>query len=121
MSATIARFATLDPTVCCVCRRRAMALGYTPSQRRPTIWLCDDKYCHQVARKVYAMPAEKLDIYELVAMRHGGEQGGSYLDEIDKTDLTRLAAEEWDEFLRRVLVGYEQELRRKLLAHEAPF
>jgi hypothetical protein len=33
-----------------------MWLGFTPYQRSPIAWLCDDGRCHTVARKVYTMP-----------------------------------------------------------------
>lgn len=117
----VTRFATIEPTVCAVCRRRAVWLGYAPQQRKEAIWLCDDSYCHQVAKKVYVMPTKQLDEYEIAATLKGGDEAGSYLEEIGKTDLAALDAGEWREFLRRVVTGYEHEMRRKLLAHEAPF
>lgn len=117
----VTRFATVEPAVCAVCRRRAVWLGYAPQQRKPAIWLCDDTYCHKVARRVYDMPASILDEYEITATLKAGEEAGSYLEGLGKTDLGMLTSDEWREFLRRIVVGYEHELRRKLLAHEAPF
>ena len=47
MTAHIAqRFATKEPTVCAVCRRHAVWIGYHTGQRKPIVWLCDDNDCH---------------------------------------------------------------------------
>jgi hypothetical protein len=54
------------------------------------------------------------------AILEAGRNAGSYLDEIGKTDLKMLSAGEWREFLARLLTGYEQALRRKLLNNEPP-
>jgi hypothetical protein len=117
----IARFATTEPTVCAVCRRRAMAIGYAPKQRAEVIWLCDDHGCHAAAKGLYKMPTETLDAFEIGAVLEAGTQAGSYLEEIGKTDLAALDASEWRNFLRRIIVGYERALRRKILDNEAPF
>ena len=58
---------------------------------RNVIWLCDHKQCHAVARMFFAISAEQFDEYELEA----GRSAGGYLDEIGKTDLALLSAEEW--------------------------
>jgi hypothetical protein len=62
---------------------------------RNIIWLCDHKQCHAVARRFFAMSAEQFDEYELGAMLEAGRSAGGYLDEIGKTDLALLSAEEW--------------------------
>jgi hypothetical protein len=62
---------------------------------RNVIWLCDHKQCHAVARRFFAMSAEQFDEYELGAMLEAGRSAGGYLDEIGKTDLALLSAEEW--------------------------
>ena len=122
MSNIVARFATREPTACAVCRRHAMWVGYTPKPRdREVIWLCDDNVCHALARRIYTMPAATLDAFEIGAVLEAGSSAGGYLDEIGKSDLAVLDANEWREFLRRIVVGYEQALRRKILANEAPF
>ena len=118
---TIARFATKEPTVCAVCRRRAMWLGYAPNHRGPVIWLCDDNGCHAAAKGVYSMPNPILDAYEIGAALEAGAEAGGYLEEIGKFDLRMLDDGEWREFLHRLLVGFEHELRRKILSNEAPF
>lgn len=41
------------------------------------------------------MSAEQFDEYELGAMLEAGRSAGGYLDEIGKTDLAVLSAEEW--------------------------
>ncbi len=117
----IARFTTKQPTVCAVCRRRAMWLGFTPHYRSPIAWLCDDGGCHAVARKVYQMPDQILDAFEQGAVFEAGADAAGYLEEVGTTDLAKLSEKEWREFLRRVIVGFEQVLRRKILDNEAPF
>ena len=67
------------------------------------------------------MSAEQFDEYELGAMLEAGRDAGGYLDEIGKTDLALLSDEEWREFLFRLLTGYEQALRQKLINDEPPF
>lgn len=67
------------------------------------------------------MPATTLDAYETGAMIAAGDKAGAYLDEIGKTDLATLTLEEWREFGRRFVFGYEDALRHKLLTGEAPF
>jgi len=98
-------------------------LGYGPPKRErpPVIWLCDHNGCHAAAKKVYAMPKEMLDAYEIGAALEAGAEAGGYLEEIGKTDLATLDAGEWREFLRRLFVGYELVLRRKILNNEPPF
>jgi hypothetical protein len=66
------------------------------------------------------MSAEQFDEYELGAMLEAGRSAGGYLDEINKTNLTLLSAEEWREFLFRLLTGYEQALRRNLTSDKPP-
>jgi hypothetical protein len=118
----IARFATKEPTACAVCRRHAVWLGYSANPHRgPVVWLCDDNGCHAAAREIYAMPQRILDAYEIGAALEAGTVAGSYLEEIQQTDLARLTDEQWCEFLRRVVVGFEQAMRRKILDHEPPF
>jgi hypothetical protein len=121
VSSVVARFATKEPTVCAVCRRRAMWLGFAPYNRSPIAWLCDDGRCHAVARKVYAMPDQILDALEQDAAFEAGAEAAGYLEEVGTTDLAKLSETEWREFLRRLVVGFENILRRKILDHEAPF
>jgi hypothetical protein len=123
MSSTVSRFATEEPTACAVCCRHAVWLGYGPPKRErpPVIWLCDHNDCHAAAQKVYAMPIAVLDAYEIGAALEAGAEAASYLEGIGKTDLARLSRDEWREFLRLFLVGYERAMRRKILNGEAPF
>jgi hypothetical protein len=117
----VARFATTEPTVCAVCRRHAMAIGYAPKQRCQVIWLCDSNECHAAAKRIYKMPSDWLDAFELGAVLEAGTQAGAYLDEIGKTDMAVLTPDEWRSFLRHIVTGYERALRRKILDGEAPF
>jgi hypothetical protein len=123
MHPTLIRYMGRVPTVCATCRRRAAGFAYSPIPHaiRKAIWLCGSNHCHRAARELFAMSREKFDDYELGAILEAGRNAGGYLDEIGKTDLTRLSAEEWREFLFRLLTGYERALRRKLLNDEPPF
>jgi hypothetical protein len=113
----LARFATRVPTACAVCRRHAVWLGYRPSKqdRAPIIWLCDDEYCHAAGKRVYAMPKDILDAHELGAALEAGGIAAGYLEELGTTDIAKLGPDQWREFLRRLLTGYEHVLRRKIL------
>lgn len=121
MSNILSRFATTEPTGCAVCRRHAVCLGYAPKQGQPLIWLCDNNECHAVAKRIYKMPKDQLDAYELGAIREAGNQAGAFLDEINKTDLATLDGDEWSEFLRRVVVGFEVTMRKRILDGSPPF
>ena len=67
------------------------------------------------------MPSSLLDAYEIGSALEAGKLAGAYLDEIGKTDLAALSGDEWREFLRRIIVGFEQAMRRKILENEVPF
>jgi hypothetical protein len=121
LTSVIARFATKEPTVCAVCRRRAMWLGFAPYRRSPIAWLCDDDGCHRAARGVYKMPDVILDAFEQGAAFEAGAAAAEYLEQVGTTDLAKLSEAQWREFLRRLFVGFEQVLRRKILDKEAPF
>jgi hypothetical protein len=120
---THTRFATRVPTACAVCRRYAVWLGYRPPKqdRAPIIWLCDDEYCHAAAAGVYVMPKDILEAHELGAMLEAGAIAAGYLEELGTTDIAMLDPEQWREFLRRLLTGYEHVLRRKILNDEPAF
>jgi hypothetical protein len=121
LSSVVARFATKEPTVCTVCHRHAMWLGFAPYNRSPIAWLCDDGGCHRAARKVYTMPDVLLDALELGAAFEAGATAAEYLEQVGTTDLAKLSEAEWREFLRRLFVGFERVLRRKILDNEPPF
>jgi hypothetical protein len=116
-----ARFATNEPLVCCVCRRRAQGIAHAPSNRGPWFWICSDADCISLAPKVYRMPSERLDAYEHQAALAAGDAVGGWLDGIGKTDLTKLSEPEWQELCHLFVHSYEAELRRKLLSNEPPF
>lgn len=67
------------------------------------------------------MPAPKLDLYEQKAASEAGAEAGAYLDEIGNTDLATLSGDEFGEFIRRVIVGNENALRKLILSGAAPF
>jgi hypothetical protein len=67
------------------------------------------------------MPQSDLDAFEQGAALEAGAEAARYLEECGTTDLAKLTGEQWREFLRRVLTGFEQTLRRKILNGEPPF
>jgi hypothetical protein len=83
--------------------------------------LCNNNDCHAAAKHVYAMTKPLLDDYEIGAALEAGRVAGAFLEELGTTDLAKLTAEQWREFLRRIVVGYEHALRHKILNHEPPF
>ena len=64
------------------------------------------------------MPKDILDAHELGAMLEAGAIAAGYLEELGNTDIAKLDPEQWREFLRRLLTGYEHVLRRKILNDE---
>jgi hypothetical protein len=103
-----------------------MWVGYAPltgalTLRSPPIWLCGDTECSHAARSVHAMPGPDLDAYEEAAVREAGAEAAAFLERCGTTDLAKLKDEEWHEFLRRVVTGFEKILRRKILDGSAPF
>ena len=115
------RFATREPAGCAVCHRHAVWIGYHRGGRSPIVWLCDDSGCHAGAKRVYAMPQPTLDAYEIGAVLEAGNDAGGFLETTGTTDLSQLDDWQWLEFLRRIVVGYERSLRRKILENEPPF
>jgi hypothetical protein len=85
------------------------------------IWLCDSNECHAAAKRVYSMADGTLDAYERAAVLEASSAAGAYLEELGQTNLGQLSRDEWLEFLRRIVVGYEHALRRMILANEPPF
>jgi hypothetical protein len=49
---------------------------------------------------------------EVAALEKAGENAGAYLEQIGKESLGELTAEEWQQFLAEVMIGFSQELRR---------
>ena len=62
-----------------------------------------------------------LDEFEIGAVLEAGASAGKYLESIGVTDMATLDAGQWRKFLRRIVIGYEHALRRKILEHEPPF
>lgn len=46
-----------------------------------------------------------LEDWQEEAVRFGGAMGGEYLESIGKTDLAMLTAEEWETFIRCVVIN----------------
>lgn len=126
MNGAIMRFATREPTVCAVCRRRAVWVGYAPltgtlRPLTPPVWLCGETECSIAARAAYVMAKDEFDQLELNALHEAGADAAGYLEECGTTDLAGLDEVQWHEFLRRVTRGFELGLKTKILNHEPPF
>lgn len=110
-----------DDAVCGSCGRSAVGYGYAPPHHNaPVLWTCDDPECLTIARNSYAMKQDEFTRIESLAAGEGGAEGGAYLDQICKTDLASLTADEWYEFCRRIVAGYRKALKTSL-RDEAPF
>lgn len=106
--------------VCGCCGRTATGFGYAPKSGQTILWVCDDVQCLQLAKDSYTMKQDQFTRLESLAAGRGGEEGGSFLDGIGKTDLATLTEAEWFEFCRRIVAGYRNGLV-DLLKDEAPF
>ena len=107
--------------ICAVCRGHAGPRGYKPSRHEGAIWFCDDERCQALAARAYGMAKDKLEAYEQRAGMSAGDKAGQFLDEINKTDLAELTREEWEEFIGRIIIGFQSEMRRLIENNEAPF
>ena len=67
------------------------------------------------------MPTSMPNAYEIGSALEAAADAGAFLEEIGKTDLKLLDDGEWREFLRRLYVGFEHVMRRKILGEEPPF
>lgn len=108
--------------VCGSCARPAIGWGYVPPGygNKKIIWCCDNLECLAIAKDSYGMNPRDFTRLDSIAAIAGGEVGGAYLDEIDKTDLAQMTEEEWHEFCRRIVGGYREALQTTL-RDEAPF
>lgn len=102
-----------DPADCHVCGRHAVGVGFT----NPTRWLCHE--CVDIIEHIKSV--RRFDAYELKARQGGVDAAGAYLKEIGKTDLAEFEAEEAEILCGRIWKGCADELRRSIVAGEAPF
>lgn len=58
--------------------------------------------------KIKGRAMNDLEYWQLEAIQFGGSCGGEYLEEIGKTDLTKLTPEEWQTFIQCVCLNYHQ-------------
>lgn len=110
-----------EPVVCAVCSRAAHGLGYAPRMGAPIAWTCTDMTCISQVKTVYHMNSRDLNAFEAYALHDAGASAGEYLEGIGKTDLAELTTEEWITFLKMILNGFGDEMRKRLLTHSAPF
>lgn len=106
-----------DPADCVICRRYAWSLGIP--------WLGRQRYicleCAEVANEIKLVTKPKFVFYEQEATVDAGAKGGALLDEIGETDLAKLTQEQFDSFVRAVVVGFGDSLRAQIAGMKAPF
>jgi len=97
-------------------------MGYAPpGSRNPPMWACDACIQAGIIQELYHMTDKALTLYEARALAAGGNDAGSYLDSIGKTDLATLEQTEWTFFLSTILKGYAEAMRVAVASGEAPF
>jgi len=62
-----------------------------------------------------------LDELEKEAIIDAGNAGGMLLDELGKTDLAALTAEDYAEFVKRVVLEFGDSIRRQIRSGKPPF
>ena len=105
--------------MCPVCSGHAGGHGFVLGRSRVPIWACNDPTCISLLPKVYAMSTHQLDAYEQKAIEEGGAEAGAYLDSLGRFSLAELSVEEWGEFCKRMLHGFQDSMRRQVTRHEA--
>jgi len=103
--------------ICAVCARQEAGFGVKVNaklRRSPTLWLCDDPQCLEIAKRTKEMKQDDFNRAENQAAILGGVQAGEFLEQIAKTDLTKLSQAEWEEFCRRLVAGYRKALKHVL-------
>lgn len=78
--------------------------------------------CSQECARIYVQAKGKIDMerFEKDAAAKGGEEAGAYLDQIGKTDLADLTAEQWAEFCQIMFSATCNALRLRA-SDEIPF
>lgn len=85
------------------------------------LWTCGSPDCNVTLQRVYGMSVESLSQVEMEAINKAGAVAGAWLDDVGKTDLAALSRDEWEQFLCRLIDGYQCELRRLMQADRVPF
>ena len=110
------------PGLCAVCHREPRRFGWFDARyrvsdaRRDTSYqqLCSipcQNLCHRRRGMIDPTPNER------VALLHGGDMAGEYLDSLGKTDLALFSNEEWQTLLKVIVTGYCDHLR-SLAGHD---
>jgi hypothetical protein len=106
-----------NPESCFVCRRRPDGLGVGHPQKIG--WVCQD--CLKIAKEAFAMSDKAFDPFEQRAIERAGNDAGTYLDEIGKTDLATLDPTEWRLFINTVIRSFGEAIRSEVQSGKAPF
>ena len=111
----------LGPThVCFICRGESDGLAVCSPKQTPG-WFCAD--CSPaLAKKVYAMTRTKMTSLEARAFESASPRIGEYLEKkIGKTDMAAFTGDEWDGFLREVIIVFGEEMRAESKKLDPPF
>lgn len=119
-----ARVLPILPGQCSVCRLPETGIGFAPIATRPPTriaWVCDA--CGpDLARTVFAMPADRLNRLEEEAVEEAGAVVGEWVDTTGKgTDFAEWSRDDYRAYLSRFLLAFGASIRAKIAANAAPF
>lgn len=108
-----------EPTTCFCCGRRAICSGIGSFKSDPR-YLCME--CLMISDAILdaVKNTRRFEGFESVAIDMAGERAGAYLDQLGKTDLATLDPDEWHTFLKVVVLGFGDSLR-KVIKDGVPF
>lgn len=100
---------------CAICRRRATGLGIGPPNKIK--WLCTE--CALLAGDLSRV--RSFDAYEEIAVSDCVDKIGTWLADIDKTDLASFCEEEQRLLVTIAVKEFGDSIRRQIRSGEAPF
>lgn len=117
------KYAGKYPTLCGCCHGRASNIGYTPHDRRPIMWLCQDLKCIRAGEKVYHMKDTAFMPCEVSARDATIAASGMYLDDncLAETAPASWPAEVYKAFIERIIDSHRLALQKELTAINAPY
>jgi hypothetical protein len=104
-----------EPAECTICKRAAVGLGV--GDARDPRWLCAE--CVLLAGDIREV--RRLNVYEIAAIHEAGDVGGQYLETLNQFDLSELQPAQYQEFCKRVILGFGDSIRKQIRSGRAPF
>lgn len=111
---------------CAVCGRGQRGFGWidrsirvAPGERANIMGACSMLCLDIIARRRGRM--HKLNHFENQAIDAASDRAGAYLEEIGKTDLASMTADEWRELLTTVFVSATAQIQRLTDEDAVPF